>query len=345
MIRFSEALQDWQPLPAWVRFLLSFGCRWPRSNPKPRRIALISMPCDSPAAGLVALGAMVRDFGDPQANDVDGHYGKLLNYARQFLQHCKSCNLKCRPAVKRCGYAKEATGRLRSPLLPRDTVVISELTDFEQRKIRWIQRDGCRNHALVIPTPQHAKNYHIDGEPPCQWNDAAGELPLWPYQALCDGVTVIPENLRRSYSGLCFAGRITGEKASKEVCEQVRLTDGNCIYSLRQLLAIHGWSDSPISRMAYLNTRTQKLDRSAATPTLVVADGDVAFLRACDHPEFQSCDVIGVIHRTMEYDRLEAVGIKMQASLWFAADTDTLCELPPKPRGISIAVLKGRHGP
>jgi hypothetical protein len=342
MIKFSEAFQDWQPIPAWVRFLVSFGNKWPRTNPRPRRISLISMPCDSPAAGLIALGAMVRDLSDPHANDVDGHYDKLLNYARQFLQHCKPCVLKCRPAVKRCGYAKEATGRLRSPLLPHGTVAISEV---EQRQIKWIQRDGHRNHVLVIPTSQHAKNYHIDGEPACQWNDLTGELPHSPYQALLDEVTIIPENLRRSYSGLCFAGRITGETASREVCEQVRFSDGNCTYSLRQLLAIHDWSDSRISRMAYFNSRTRNLDRNAATPTLVVADGDVAFLRACDHPEFQNCDVIGVIQRTMEYDRLEAVGIKMKPSLWFAADTDTLCELPSNPKGISIAVLKGRNCP
>lgn len=303
------------------------------------------MPCDSPAAGLVALGAMVRDLSDPQANDEDGHYEKLLNYARQFLHYCEPCRLKCHPNIKRCGYTKQATGKLRSPLLPHGTVVIDGTTDFDQRQIKWKQRDGHHNHALVSPTPQHAKNYHIDGEPPCQWNDAAGELPNWPYQALFDGVVIIPENVRRSYSGLCFAGRIRGEAESKKVCEQVRFSDGDCTCSLRQLLAIHDWSDSQISRMAYFNARTQKLDRNAATPTLVVADGDVAFLSVCDHPEFQGCDVIGVVHRTMEYDRLEAVGIKMRPTLWFAADTDTLCELPPQPKGISIAVLKGRNCP
>lgn len=343
-IYFSEGKRHWHPIPAWVRFLIDFGYKWPRTNPRPRRIALISMPCDSPAAGLISLGAMARDLSDPQANDVDGHYDKLLNYARQFLHSCEPCDLKCHPEIKHCGYAKEAKGKLRSPLLPQGTVTISGKTDFEQRQIKWVQRDGHRNHVLVTPTPHHAKYYHIDGEPPCQWNDVGGELPRSPYQSLFDGVTIIPENLRRSYSGLCFAGRITGESASKGVCEQIRLTDGNCTYSLKQLLAIHDWSNSQVSRMAYFNARTQKLDRNATTPTLVVADGDVAFLRACDHPEFQSCDVIGVVHRTMEYDRLEAVGIKMLPSLWFASDTDTLYELPSSPKGISIAVLKGRNG-
>lgn len=338
---FSELQGRWQPIPAWVRFLISLGYKWPRTNPRPRRIALISMPCDSPAAGLIALGAMVRDLGDPHANDVDGHYDKLLNYARQFLHSCEPCDIKCQPDIKRCGYAKEATGKLRSPLLPHRTFQISPRTNFEERKLAWTYRNGMTEW----PTPQYAINWHVDGDPTPELNQLDGQLSPDPYGALLNGVNIMPENLRRSYSGLCFAGRIMGESASKDVCEQIRLTDGNCTYSLKQLLAIHDWSDSHISRMAYFNARTQKLDRNAATPTLVVADGDVAFLRACDHPEFQSCDVIGVVHRTMEYDRLEAVGIKMQPSLWFAADTDTLCELPSNPKGISIAVLKGRNCP
>lgn len=344
MIRFSEGFREWQSIPDWVRFLLDFGYNWPRSNPRQRRLALVSMPCDSPAAGLVALGAMVRDLGDPCANDVDAHYDKLMRYARQFLESCKSCDIKCYPNVKKCGHVKQATGRLWSPSL-RGTVQISEQTDFESRRLKWILRSGRNKHCIVELKPEYTKDYNIEDEPRCEWNDDACELPRWPYQALFDRVTILPENLRRSYSGLCFAGRIMGETASREVCERVLLSDGNCTYSLRQLLAIHNWSYGRVSRMAYFNSRTRNLDRNAATPALVVADGDVAFLRACDHPEFQSCDVIGVIHRTIEYDRLEAIGIKMQPSLWFAADTDTLCELPPTPRGISIAVLKGRNCP
>lgn len=344
MITFSEQKSSWQEIPRWARFCMDFGYKWPHAKPRPRRIALISMPCDSPAAGLVALGAMVRDLCNPKANDVDGHYDKLLNYARQFLNHCRCCDMKCNPEIKHCGYKKESTGELRSPSL-RGTVEISDRTDFDSRQLKWIERSGRNSHCIVTRNPEYMKDYHIDGEPPCQWDDDTGELLRWPYHALFDGATIISENLRHSYSGLCFAGRITGESASKGVCEQIRLTDGNCTYSLTQLLTIHDWSDSQISRMAYFNARTQRLDRNTATPTLVVADGDVAFLRACDHPEFQSCDVIGVIHRTMEYDRLEAVGIKMQPSLWFAADTDTLCELPSNPKGMSIAVLKGRNCP
>ncbi|NDB94663.1 MAG: hypothetical protein EBZ78_00615 [Verrucomicrobia bacterium] len=296
------------------------------------------MPCDSAAAGFVALGAMVRDLGDPQTNDVDGHYDKLLNYARQFLHSCKSCDLKCKPEIKRCGYAKEVSGRLRSPLHPRKTFEISPRSDVEGRKLAWQYTDG----KIQWPNAEYAINWHIDGDPAPELKKADGQLQPDPYCSLIPRATIIPENLHRSYSGLCFAGRITGETAGREVCEQVRFSDGDSVWSLGKLLTINDWSDMKISRIAYFNSRTKKLDRNAAAPVLVIADGDVAFLSACDHPEFQSCDVIGVVHRTMEYERLEEVGIKMRPNLWFSPDIDTLCELPPNPRGISMAVLKRR---
>lgn len=338
-MEFSEKQGKWRPIPEWVWFLLNFGYQWHRNNPRPRRIALISMPCDSAAAGLVALGAMIRDLGDPKANDVDGHYEKLLSYARQFLKHCKSCDQKCEPEIKRCGYVKEATGILRSPLHSRKTFQISERTNFDEKKLAWEYRSGMTQW----PTPQYAINWHIDGDPAPEVKKTKYQLSPNPYCTLLDGATINKENLNRSYSGLCFAGRITGEMASREVCGQIRLKDADAIYSLSQLLAIHEWSDIGVSRMAYFNSRSKTLDRNLANPELVVADGDVAFLKAWDYPEFQSCDVIGVISRAIDYDRLEAVGVKMQASLWFVADIDMLCSLPSKPRGISVAILKARN--
>jgi hypothetical protein len=84
------------------------------------------------------------------------------------------------------------------------------------------------------------------------------------------------------------------------------------------------------------------MDRRAASPNLVIADGDSAFLRAFDHSEFQRADILGVVHRALDRDRLEAVGTKMLPSQWFEPDTDRLCELPPKPKGVSIVILKSR---
>lgn len=103
-MQFSEYNSEWKPVPPWVEFLIKFGYEWRREPKGSRRIALISMPCDSAAAGLIALGAMVRDLADSNANDVAGHYDKLLQYARQYLKSCNPCVFKCKPQLSQCGY-------------------------------------------------------------------------------------------------------------------------------------------------------------------------------------------------------------------------------------------------
>jgi hypothetical protein len=123
---FSEAGLDWRPIPQWARFLIQFGYRWPMASPGRRRIALVSMPCDSAAAGLIALGALIRDLGNDTATNVNGHYEALLRYARQYLRSCHKCEVRCHPEERRCGYMHEATGLLRDKNGKRYR--ISELT-------------------------------------------------------------------------------------------------------------------------------------------------------------------------------------------------------------------------
>jgi hypothetical protein len=300
------------------------------------------MPSDSPAAALITLGAMVRDLREPSADDVAGHYDKLMIYGNQFIRFCKDCKLKCRPEIKKCGYSKEATGRLRSQNI-RGTVQVSDQTDFESGILKWIQPSGRKSQAIVTPVPAHAKEYYIDGESPCEWRNDEGCLPDWSYDKIFNGAKLLPENLSRSFSGLCFAGRATGKSASKEICDSFRFSDKNTHYLLSQLLAIQDWSNYQVSRVNYFNTRTNKTDRNIGSPYLVVADGDISFLRVIDRNEFKDCDIIGVIHRTMDYDRLEAVGLKMQPNIWVEPDYEVLKGIEQPPRGISITILKSRN--
>jgi hypothetical protein len=131
-------------------------------------------------------------------------------------------------------------------------------------------------------------------------------------------------------------------RASKEMCDLFSFNDQNVTYSLSQLLGIQDWNADQVSRVNYFNTRTNKFDRNIGMPTLVVADGDLSFHRVFDHSDFTSCDIIGVIPRTMESDRLESLGIKMQPSLWYEPDCESINEIADLPSGISITVLKRR---
>ena len=78
---------------------------------------------------------------------------------------------------------------------------------------------------------------------------------------------------------------------------------------------------------------------------MVVADGDTAFLRAIEAPEFRDSDVVGVIHRTVERDRLESIGTKLAelSQQWYAPDAETLEHISPTPTGITVSALKRRQ--
>ncbi len=73
--------------------------------------------------------------------------------------------------------------------------------------------------------------------------------------------------------------------------------------------------------------------------------GDTAFLRAIDAPEFRDSDVVGVIHRTVERDRLESIGTKLAdlSQQWYAPDAEMLDRISPAPTGITVLVLKRRQ--
>jgi hypothetical protein len=52
----SESGLDRKEILAWAHYLIRLGNSWPHPDPGKRRIALVSMPCDSAAAALIALG-------------------------------------------------------------------------------------------------------------------------------------------------------------------------------------------------------------------------------------------------------------------------------------------------
>jgi len=340
MQKFSENGHEWQPIPYWVKFLIQFGYHWYGNDMEQRRIAIVSMPCESAAAGLIVLGALIRDLGNPDTNDVIGHFNALLRYARQYLEGCRLCKHPCNPKKMGCGYAAEATGWVwhwgRKPV---KRYKISEKSDLAKKRLLYSVKDGT-----WWQNPQHATDWQIDREPPPQLADHDGELEGEIYTQIIESAKVLPENLRRSFAGLCLAGRVAGKTATYNSCASVFFHSKDSKYPLTKLLAIHGWSSvSSVSRMCFFNSRTEKFDRYTSAVSLVVADGDKSFLKILGQTEFQRTDVIGVINRIIERDDLEAVGNRIYGlRQWYKDDPDTLGRLPSVPRGISILILKRR---
>lgn len=337
-MEFSESKQAWSPLPRWVRFLIDLGYNWPSGEPQPRRIVLLSMPCDSAGAGLVALGAIIRDLTSPNANDVDGHYNALRRYAYQYLTSCRPCDTRCYPQSKGCGYTSEASGRVRYK--GKKIWEVADKTNLADGSI-WFYRDPKQWQWL---NPKYATEWQLDGEPPPQLINQSKALSEQAYDSIVDGASIVYNNLQRSFSALCLAGRIAGKTASQTAYSSIRFRVREVEYGLQDLLTVHGWNkDSEVSRITFFNPRTQQLDRSAYAPALVVADGDASFLRVLDYPEFQRSDIIGVINRAIERDNLEAVGNRMLGlRQWYSEDIELLDRLPIAPKGINVAIIRRR---
>jgi hypothetical protein len=343
-VSFSEGNQARRAIPSWAEFLIQLGYRWPSDSGEPRRIALISMPCDSAAAGLVALGALARDLQNRNANDVDGHHDSLLRYAHQYLDACRVCRTRCEPELCGCGYTSAVTGEIRRVNGKRYQVAeFSKDPDTGEQCIVVIGGVGRKQERRWM-FRRYATDWHIEGQPEPQIKESQAELPRGPYNDIVGTKEIVTENLRRSFSGLCLAGRVSGESSTRDVCASVRFGCNGNVYQLPELLTVHGWSTvDRVSRTAFFNARTGKMDRQCNDAALVVADGHASFLKIVDMADFQRSDVIGVMHRTIERDDLESVGNHMLGlAQWYVEDSELLGRFPCVPRGLEVRILRRR---
>lgn len=316
---FSEANEPWRSVPDWASFLIEFGFAWLALPRAPRRIAVVSMPSDSAAAGLIALGAMRKCLELDDANDISTHYEKLLDLARK-----RPVGVTLRHKKHKGVYAFDRVG---------------EEGDL------WVKKLNSTSKRRETISRSLAMNWRIHGDAPVAVLN--GELvPNSQFYAnlVKRGGDIRLSNLSESHSQICLAGRGVGEASTRCCMEDIRFGDDGNEANLSQLLTVQSWMPGTISRVMFYNTRTKEFDRQMSKPQVVIADGDTSFLRVVNDKDFEHSDVVGVIHRTMERDRLEAVGTILENKRqWYVPDESIFDGLPERPRGIGMTVLKGRQ--
>jgi hypothetical protein len=278
------------------------------------------MPCDSAGAALVTLGAVQFRLSLADANEVDAHFQRIQRAADEAPG-----TIFLRQNVERGRFV--VRGRNRSG----EVYVEQDPPPRRGRYWTWI-------------FPHSATSWTFEGEAPVQVLDG-GEIPYGAfYNGFLNGAPpLFGPNLRRSDSAVCLAGRITGETASRSIATSIRFYLGKSTADLTQLLTIHRWSGETASRAVFFNTRTEQFDSHSGLPRLVIADGDQAFLRVLAGKAFQNSHVIGVLHRVIERERLEAIAVKIQdLGQWYDEDGDFLNQLGVAPHGLTISVLRRR---
>jgi hypothetical protein len=204
----------------------------------------------------------------------------------------------------------------------------------------WVRKEHSKTADRVTVTQRDANDWQIEGEAPVEALTGV-PLPLAAfYPPLIPGSSApLKENLHLSDSRVCLAGRSAGEKQSREILERIRFQLDGRPADLAQLLTVRAWSPGTISRVTFYNSRTRELDRLTGRANLVVADGDQAFLRVVDAEAFRDADVLAVMDRAIDRDRLEAVGNKMMDLRQWYSPWAEAAPGHPIPGGISISVL------
>ena len=306
----------------WATDLIRLGESWfHRKTGTSRQMAFISMPCDSPAAGLVALGAVIGDLRDESATDLALHQDSLFKKAEQYLKFCRDCDLEeCRPDIKGCGYLAKTEGELRSIKEPRTRFYFSDRTNFEIPEL-IVESKGSGNHGVItrflVTAGLQSKIeewYSVDGHP-CVIPPTSEPIDIAVLKELSDPALgpINTENARSSYSGLCLALRPMGAASTKRIFSEI-VFDTNCGQRcLLDLLPVGRWKNGPgISRLSVFNERATKDFDSSLDPRLVIADGTESCIRTLRNRRFQHADFIGIVNRTDDHDRLQEIFEEME---------------------------------
>jgi hypothetical protein len=310
-MRFIERDVELPCVPKWADFLLSFGYNWPQAARATRRIALVSMPCDSAAAGLVALGIMRKRLEQPDGSDKTRHLDRLFSCAQG-----EKCDVRIKHRVRK--------GLFRVNTKRSDGV--------------WFI--DCKEQSFRVLSA-NAFDWAFEDEPFVEVKDGA-QIPYHPLYACIGNAAgkILEENLRQSDSFLCLAGRASGEASTEATMSEVGFEVDGCRASLAELLTVYAWSNALISRTAFFNPRLSTMDREVRGPQVVVADGHKSWLRSMNGKDTSESDIIGVYHRAVDRTDLEDIGTRA-ASLqqWYEIDRwDQNVDGVP-PAGINVLRL------
>jgi len=327
-LKFSESNMHWQHIPAWADFLISFGYFIISHPTDSRIIAVVSMPVDSAGAGLITLGAIRRRMELESSNDLSTHFQRILVNAQE---HKKTV--------------------LRKANLP-GRYLIDEVDD---RGILWVKRiqktKQKGNREIDISSDERisinartAASWQFSGEAPVSilHGNELGNQEFYSH-LLERGGNINQKNFVETDSAICLAGRMMGENATRNTMRSIEFKIEDMVVGLDQLLTVQNWMSGTVSRITFFNPRNNSFDRATGPTKLVVADGDSSFLEILSRQEFASSHVVAVIHRTVERDRLEKVGARLEdLHQWYDPVNWQSDEIPEKPKAINISLLKKR---
>ena len=342
-MRYYEGSVLHEATPAWVAVAISLGYRWCQAGNGARRIGLLSMPCESEAAGLIALGALRSDLERTTANHVDTHFDLLLRACRERVavqmrrkDSCEDPSWDVRNAVDDTRWSFVSYND------DLDAIVLESATHrpVVKRKGKSIHNPNgvCSRYIMRAS----AIDWQLRDCPLPQLSTDERALELSGYSDLpgCVG-PILEANLRRSYDGLV----LVGQGAARDSTYMRQFYESGFVsadyrYPLGELLTLHHSERKYIRRLRFLNERAHQ-DNATHAAKLVVADGISALLRA--ENIFPYSDIIGVCNRDASVETILQLKNRLSEINRYYTDTDSSCSFSGgMPAGMLLRVLQRR---
>ncbi|MFF7710740.1 hypothetical protein [Pseudomonas sp. NPDC007930] len=341
-MQYFEAGELYDAIPVWAAVALNLGYKWRLADSSARRIGLLSMPGDSEAAGLIALGALRSDLERTTAHHLDTHFDLLLRFCRERVARMRHEGSPEATAWDVRNVVDDTRWRFVAYDNALDAVVLElakhrPVVKFKGKKVanmhgacsRYIMRNNATDWQLRdCPVPQLPQNLE------------ARELSAYSDLPGCVG-PVLEENLRRSYDGLVLVGQ--GAARDSTYMQKFYATgfaSADRRLSLADLLTLNLTEQKYIRRLRFLNERVNQ-DEALHAAWLVVADGVSALL--CAEKLFPASDIIGVCNRDASSEAILALKDWLNDIIRYYTDTAAShCVSGEMPAGMLLRVLQRR---
>lgn len=312
----SEGGKEWMPVPFWVNWFFHIGRHLAVTTDAPHALILIAMPCDSAAAGFVAVGAMARRLSVPGANDLEA-CGRWMH---DRFQRGESVLYRYRTPQSK-SYRGSFT-----------------ITNWSPDRMVTFTRTSD-NSAVTTPI-YNLGDWHEEGKPLArvvQSGDGLGHILLYGHLA-GDQYEILPQQLGQTESCLCLAAHVQGSENTRNRLSNVRLRANSDSATIAELTSASPWNEAKVSRMI-LCERNGNLDRELVAPKLLVADGIKALMKVSDDERFAGSHAVGVFDSVQELDQIKELNMWVKDRRQHYATkalTDVEALVGEIPRGVSM---------
>lgn len=338
-MKFFEESKLWDEVPAWVSQAIMIGYKLRKTTTKTRTLFLLSIPCNTQTASLIALGALRCDLEDPAANTSENHFDVMV-------EQCKKAtsvkNKKRTSSQWELRHISEKSTWFFDYYEPKSDVIYLQRSNYRE----YIKQNGkyvknqngpClrqifRNNSLQwqlrdqpIPELQNHNNSYV--EKSIYEKIGSFHSPIF------------NKNLARSYDGLLLISKGSSLKSKyMHKLSHMGYEENGTKYSLADLLTLHNNEKEKVKRLRQLNENSLE-NESSNTHGFIIADGINSLIKS--DQVFSSSNIIAVCNRSGSVESIEQLRLWLtEKERYYSTKDPEEFFIPSLPQGIILRILE-----